>query len=79
MVLSGLELNHDNNILCLGSCFAETIGDYLSQFKFKVSTNPLGTIFNPIAISNVINWGIKPFDFDKNRYTLSSRFAVYAL
>lgn len=63
------QLNHDNNILCLGSCFAETIGNYLSQFKFKVSTNPLGTIFNPIAISNVINWGIKPFDFDKNLVT----------
>jgi lysophospholipase L1-like esterase len=41
-------------ILAMGSCFAENIGNRLIQFKFDVKTNPAGILFNPISICESI-------------------------
>lgn len=72
------QLNHQNNILCIGSCFAETIGNFLDDHKFNVTTNPVGTIFNPLAITNIINWGINEFNFDKSLVvTKEGRFTYF--
>lgn len=45
-------------ILMLGSCFVDSIGKYLQDYKFDVSVNPLGTLFNPISIFGSINIGL---------------------
>lgn len=52
---STVNINHQDSILALGSCFAEHIGGNLHDYKFNVSTNPFGTIFNPISIFKLIN------------------------
>lgn len=39
---------------CMGSCFAEHIGDFLIRNKFPTLLNPTGIVFNPISISNSI-------------------------
>jgi lysophospholipase L1-like esterase len=38
----------------LGSCFSENIGSKLNHFKFQATQNPLGILFHPKAIENLI-------------------------
>ena len=52
-------LSIDSKILLLGSCFSESIGQLLTQFKFDTNINPLGTLYNPISIFQEINLGLK--------------------
>jgi hypothetical protein len=42
-------------ILSLGSCFAQSIGQKLTDFKFDISINPFGTLFNPLSIFKLVN------------------------
>ncbi len=49
------EIHHKHNILLLGSCFADSIGEYLQRYKFGVLKNPYGILFNPISIVQFIN------------------------
>lgn len=40
--------------ISFGSCFSETIGNRLAEYKFPIFVNPFGTIYNPYSIkSNV--------------------------
>ena len=41
-------------IVTLGSCFADSIGQKLSDSKFTVSANPFGTIYNPLSIHKLL-------------------------
>lgn len=45
---------HLDSLVSIGSCFADCIGDKLLSSKFSILSNPFGTIFNPLAISNLI-------------------------
>ncbi len=47
---AAFEINHQNNILMVGSCFTEHIGQRLKTRKFKVLTNPFGIVYNPHSI-----------------------------
>lgn len=40
-------IDHRQQILLLGSCFAENIGLWLQQRKFNVDINPFGTLYTP--------------------------------
>jgi len=48
-------INYDSNIVSLGSCFAENIGGKFQYFKFQITTNPFGIIFNPVSIENLVS------------------------
>jgi len=48
-----VELNH--SILAMGSCFAQHIGQKLTDYKFNVNINPFGILFNPQSIFKLIN------------------------
>lgn len=43
-------INHQHRLLSVGSCFAENIGQRLTDLKFKNNVNPFGILFNPISI-----------------------------
>lgn len=47
---SGVKINHQSKILMIGSCFANSIGEKLSENKFDVCLNPFGTLYNPVSI-----------------------------
>lgn len=47
-------INHSSEILLLGSCFSENIGNKLAYFKFNQLTNPYGVLFHPKAIETFI-------------------------
>lgn len=48
-------INYSSKIISLGSCFAENIGGKFQYFKFQITTNPFGIIFNPVTIENLIS------------------------
>jgi len=45
-------ITYKDNILLVGSCFTEHIGNYLMKVKFNAHQNPNGILFNPISICN---------------------------
>lgn len=47
-------IDYSSNILLLGSCFVENIGDKLEYFKFQNFINPFGILFHPKAIETLI-------------------------
>ena len=48
------QISIKQDLLLIGSCFAEEIGKKLQERKFKAITNPHGISYNPTSISNAI-------------------------
>nr|WP_299435885.1 GSCFA domain-containing protein [uncultured Aquimarina sp.] len=48
------KIDYDAELLLLGSCFAENIGDKFEYFKFKTLVNPFGILFHPKAIETFL-------------------------
>ena len=47
-------ITYDSNIILIGSCFSDNIGEQLNYYKFNTSVNPNGILFNPVSIENTI-------------------------
>ncbi len=47
-------LSYSSKILSIGSCFAQSIGGKLQEFKFNACVNPIGVLFNPLSISSTL-------------------------
>ncbi|HHH49778.1 MAG TPA: hypothetical protein ENK52_02235, partial [Saprospiraceae bacterium] len=45
-----ISIHHRQQILLMGSCFAQNIGERLMQHKFSILSNPFGILYNPISI-----------------------------
>ncbi len=52
---AGFQIEHPSNILTLGSCFSDSIGSLFERFKFNTSTNPFGTLVNPISTARLVS------------------------
>ena len=50
-----IKINHQHNLLLIGSCFTEQIGTKLTNHKFAVLDNPNGILFNPSSIAKSIS------------------------
>lgn len=48
------KIGYEDNILFIGSCFAENIGNKLQENKFNTLINPFGIIYNPVSVANTI-------------------------
>lgn len=55
---SDIQLNHNQSIISIGSCFSDNIGERLKAHKFKISINPYGTVFNPLSIFKLLECAI---------------------
>lgn len=49
-----MTINHRQNILMLGSCFTDNIGEKLLNAGFNCYVNPIGTLYNPLSISQAL-------------------------
>lgn len=49
------KIETDQNLLSMGSCFSEHIGQKLLDHKFLMMNNPFGTLFNPISIAKTLD------------------------
>jgi hypothetical protein len=50
-----IKINHQQNLLLIGSCFTEQIGTKLANHKFTVLDNPNGILFNPSSITKSVS------------------------
>jgi hypothetical protein len=49
------QLSTQTGVLALGSCFAEVIGGDLASARLPVTLNPLGTLFDPLALFRLLD------------------------
>ncbi|MFZ9847443.1 MAG: GSCFA domain-containing protein [Flavobacteriales bacterium] len=49
------EINYDHELMLVGSCFSDNIGDKLKEMKMKVISNPFGISFNPYSIAQSVS------------------------
>lgn len=47
-------VGYGSEIMMLGSCFTENIGEKLSYFKFNTDINPCGIVYNPMSAASVL-------------------------
>ena len=45
-------IEHDQKIITIGSCFAENIAGYFSQYRFNILEDPFSVLYNPASILN---------------------------
>jgi hypothetical protein len=57
---------YSSQIMLLGSCFAENIGEKLRYYKFQTQVNPFGIIFNPFSIEKLIERVVLQCHFTKD-------------
>ena len=48
------KIDYDSEVIFLGSCFAENIGEKFEYFKFRTRINPFGILFHPKAIETFL-------------------------
>jgi len=48
-------ISHKDFIMLMGSCFAENIGEKLTEHKFQTDVNPFGILFNPMSIAQSLD------------------------
>ncbi len=63
------QIDFKSHILILGSCFAQHIGQKFEYYKFQSVQNPLGIVFHPIAVEQLITRAI-----ENKRYTQEDLF-----
>lgn len=56
------KINLKDQVLLIGSCFSDEIGNELRENKFNVLSNPFGTIYNPHSIFKVLRGNMNPDD-----------------
>lgn len=57
-------IDYQSEVVLLGSCFAENMGEKFEYFKFKTTVNPFGIIFNPVSIEKLVRRSVQ-----KNYFT----------
>jgi len=48
-----------SRVVALGSCFAEVLGNRLARNKVRTTLNPFGTIFQPLALFNLLEKALR--------------------
>lgn len=48
------EIRYSERIMLWGSCFAENIGNLLTENKFRCDVNPFGILYNPLSIAEAL-------------------------
>ena len=49
------QIGYEDRVLMLGSCFADEMGEQMSRRGLHVTSNPFGTLYNPLSIAQAIN------------------------
>lgn len=65
---SSFVITHQSNVMTIGSCFSDTIGNTLRDNKFPVCINPFGTVFNPVSIGRLMDYVINNELPDENSF-----------
>ncbi|TDQ21872.1 GSCFA domain-containing protein [Tenacibaculum caenipelagi] len=60
------QIDYNSNLLLLGSCFSENIGNKLSYYKFQSEQNPFGILFHPKAIEQLVTNSINQKEYTED-------------
>lgn len=60
---AGFHIQYQDNILSMGSCFAQNMAAFLEQNFYPITTNPFGTVYNPISIKNSLGLLLNNYEF----------------
>ena len=52
-----IRLSH--RLFCVGSCFAQRMGQQWTDHKFATQVNPFGTLYNPVSIFRLMEYALK--------------------
>lgn len=52
-------VDYQSQLLLMGSCFAENMGERCHYFKFQTMVNPFGIIFNPVSLHKLIDRAVQ--------------------
>ncbi len=58
VVASRSKIKHGDEIILLGSCFADSMTEHFQKNGFLTISNPFGTVFHPLALADVIESSI---------------------
>jgi len=53
-------ISYTDPVFLMGSCFSDNIGTKLHRSKFRVLSNPMGIVYNPLSIARQIEFIIDP-------------------
>jgi len=71
-------IDYKSKLLLIGSCFVENIGDKLAYYKFQNTLNPIGILFQPIAIEKLITRAInKDFFTEEDVFFYNEQWHCY--
>ncbi len=60
------EITYESNLMFIGSCFTESIGQILEAGKFKIDINPFGILYNPVSVKNAVNFLVENQTFTED-------------
>jgi hypothetical protein len=63
-------VTYQDSILTLGSCFSQCMGRMLEFHKFKVASNPFGTVFNPQSVHTLLRYAADNHQVSESELTL---------
>lgn len=79
------EIGYHHQMMSIGSCFAEHIGQRLEVLKFQQFLNPFGIVYHPLVIANLLGKLLSPQNISREalfqqqelwrHYDFHSRFA----
>ena len=67
---SDFQINSQDRIMLLGSCFAESIGKKLLDHKLNAVLNPFGILYNPASIAGVLHRLLERRNFSQDDLVL---------
>ena len=57
------KISYQSQIVSVGSCFSVNMAQKFRRFQFRNSVNPLGILFHPEAISNLVRFAVDEKEF----------------
>ena len=60
---SSSRISYDSRLMLIGSCFTESMGEFLVASKFRTDVNPFGNLYNPMSIADSVRSLLYPRDF----------------
>ncbi|MGQ1786529.1 MULTISPECIES: GSCFA domain-containing protein [unclassified Saccharicrinis] len=48
------KIEYDSQVMFLGSCFSDNMGNKFKEYRLPVLTNPFGVIYNPLSVANTL-------------------------
>ncbi|MCA0932418.1 GSCFA domain-containing protein [Lutimonas saemankumensis] len=60
-----VQIDHQSEIVLIGSCFSEEISAKFDYYKFRNFTNPFGILFNPVSIKNAVQYCVPGTAFER--------------